>query len=78
MDIEKIYKEKKAELETLNTQQAVRLEKIKEIASEFGFTVDSTLSENVAKKKAECLAEKEKLEAEIASIVEKLEKTEAA
>lgn len=75
MDIEKVYKEKKAELETMNTQQAVRLEKIKQIAGEFGFEVNQSLSENVSKIRTKRLAKKADLESEIAVIAEKLEKS---
>ena len=77
MDIEKIYNEKKAELESLNTRMAVRLEKIKEIASGFGFEVNQSLSENVSKLKEERLAKKTELESEIAVIAAKLEKVES-
>ena len=77
MDVEKIYKETKAELDRLNTEQAVRLEKIKTLASEFGFAVDTNLSKNVADKKAELEKEKERLEKELEAVVSELEKTQA-
>lgn len=76
MDVEKIYKDTKAELDRLNTEQAVRLEKIKTLASEFGFAVDTNLSKNVAEKKAELEKEKERLEKELETVVSELEKTE--
>ena len=75
MDIEKIYKETKAELDQLNTQQAVRLEKIKQLAGEFGFAVDNTLSQKVADKKAELEKEHSELEKELETLVTELEKT---
>ena len=76
MDVEKIYRETKAELDRLNTEQAVRLEKIKTLASEFGFAVDTNLSKNVAERKAELEKEKERLEKELETVVSELEKTE--
>jgi len=77
MDIEKIYNEKKAELESLNTRQAVRLEKIKELAAGFSLEVNQSLSDNVSKIKTERLAKKAELESEIAVIAAKLEKVES-
>lgn len=76
MDVEKIYRETKAELDRLNTEQAVRLEKIKTLASEFGFAVDTNLSKNVAEKKAELEKEKTRLEKELETVVSELERTE--
>lgn len=76
MDVEKIYRETKAELDRLNTEQAVRLEKIKTLASEFGFAVDTNLSKNVAEKKAELEKEKTRLEKELETVVSELEKNE--
>lgn len=75
MDIEKIYNETKNELEQLNTQQAVRLEKIKQLAGEFGFVVDNTLTQKVTAKKAELEKEHTQLETELESLVTELEKT---
>lgn len=75
MDIEKIYNETKNELEQLNTQQAVRLEKTKQLAGEFGFAVDNTLTQKVTAKKAELEKEHAQLETELESLVTELEKT---
>lgn len=77
MDVEKIYKDTKAELERLNTEQAIRVEKIKTLAAEFGFAVDSTLSANVSAKRDELEREKAELEAELEAVVAKLEKSYA-
>lgn len=78
MDVEKIYKDTKAELERLNTEQAVRLEKIKTLAADFGFTVDNTLTQNVADKRAELEKTKSELVTELETVVAELEKTESA
>lgn len=78
MDVEKIYKDTKAELERLNTEQAVRLEKIKTLAAEFGFTVDNTLTDNVTAKRAELEKQNAELESELESVVAELEKTQTA
>ena len=77
MDVEKIYKETKVELDRLNTEQAVRLEKIKTLTAGFGFAVDTDLSKNVAEKKAELEKKKERLEKELEAVVSELEKTQA-
>lgn len=76
MDVEKIYKDTKAELERLNTEQAIRVEKIKTLAAEFGFTVDGTLSTNVSAKRAELERAKSELESELQSVLLELEKTQ--
>lgn len=78
MDVEKIYKDTKAELERLNTEQAVRLDKIKTLAAEFGFTVDNTLTDNVTAKRAELEKQNAELESELESVVAELEKTQTA
>lgn len=76
MDFEKIYKDTRAELERLNTEQAVRLEKIKTLATEFGFAVDGTLQQNVESKRAELDKQRSELESELERLVSELEKTQ--
>lgn len=78
MDVEKIYEQKKAELQRETTEQAIRLEKIKTLAAEFGFTVDNTLTDNVTAKRAELEKQNAELESELETVVAELEKTESA
>lgn len=75
MDVEKIYEQKKAELQRETTEQAIRLEKIKTLAAEFGFTVDNTLTDNVTAKRAELEKQNAELESELESVTAELEKT---
>lgn len=78
MDVEKIYEQKKAELQRETTEQAIRLEKIKTLAAEFGFTVDNTLTDNVTAKRAELEKQNAELESELESVVAELEKNQTA
>ncbi len=75
MDVEKIYEQKKAELQRETTEQAIRLEKIKTLAAEFGFAVDNTLTDNVTAKRAELEKQNAELESELESVTAELEKT---
>lgn len=75
MDVEKIYEQKKAELQRETTEQAIRLEKIKTLAAEFGFAVDNTLTDNVVKQKLKLQTQNAELESELESVTAELEKT---
>lgn len=68
MDVEKIYEQTRSEIESVKTEQAVRLEKIKTLAAELGLSVDVNLTSNVA-------AMKEKVDTEKAGLMVQLETT---
>ena len=67
-NVEKIYEQTRGEIESMKTEQAVRLEKIKTLAGELGLSVDANLTGNVA-------AMKQQVDTEKAELVNKLETT---
>lgn len=71
--VEQIYNETRQEIERIKTEQAVRLEKIKTLASELGLSVDAELPNKVATLKEQVLTEKAELEGKLETLLKELE-----
>ena len=72
-NIEQIYEKTRQEIERIKTEQAVRMEKIKTLASELNLQVDANLSNNVAALKQQTETQKAELEGKLNELLKELE-----
>lgn len=73
MEIEQIYEKTRQEIERIKTEQAVRMEKIKTLASELNLQVDANLPNNVAALKQQTETQKAELEGKLNELLKELE-----
>jgi len=73
MEIEQIYEKTRQEIERIKTEQAVRMEKIKTLASELNLQVDANLPANVAALKQQTETQKAELEGKLNELLKELE-----
>ena len=73
MEIEQIYEKTRQEIERIKTEQAVRMEKIKTLASELNMQVDANLPNNVAALKQQTETQKTELEGKLNELLKELE-----
>lgn len=73
MEIEQIYEKTRQEIERIKTEQAVRMEKIKTLASELNLQVDANLPTNVAALKQQTETQKGELEEKLNELLKELE-----
>lgn len=73
MEIEQIYEKTRQEIERIKTEQAVRMEKIKTLASELNLQVDANLPNNVAALKQQTETQKVELEGKLNELLKELE-----
>lgn len=72
-NIEQIYEKTRQEIERIKTEQAVRMEKIKTLASELNLQVDANLPTNVAALKQQTETQKAELEGKLNELLKELE-----
>jgi hypothetical protein len=72
-NIEQIYEKTRQEIERIKTEQAVRMEKIKTLASELNLQVDANLPNNVAALKQQTETQKGELEEKLNELLKELE-----
>lgn len=72
-NIEQIYEKTRQEIERIKTEQAVRMEKIKTLASELNLQVDANLPNNVAALKQQTETQKAELEGKLNELLKELE-----
>ena len=75
-NIEQIHEQAKKELESLKTEQAVRLEKVKTQAAKYNLQVDANLPNNANALREQKLTEKSQFEAQLEAELKKLDSLE--